>query len=66
MDFSADGGILLLADDNDTLFLIDTSDGSMTPAGDVGLNVSAMSYRVPEPMTVAVLALVGVGLLRRR
>lgn len=66
MDFSGDGSVLLLADDNDILFTIDKSNGMMTPAGDVGLNVSALSFRVPEPTTLALLALGGLVALRRR
>ena len=66
MDFSADGGTLLLADDNDTLFTVNKNDGSMVSAGSVGLNVSALSYRVPEPATGLLLAAAGLVLLRRR
>lgn len=66
MDFSGDGSTLLLADDNDILFTIDKTSGLMTPAGDVNLNVSALSYRIPEPSTLALLALAGLAGLRRR
>jgi hypothetical protein len=66
MDFSADGSTLLLADGSDELFSIDTSDGSMTSAGDMSLNVSALSFRVPGPGTIAPLALLAVAGRRRR
>jgi hypothetical protein len=46
MDFSADGATLLLADADD-LFIVDKANGTMTSAGNVGLNVSALSFRVP-------------------
>lgn len=67
MDFSADGSTLLLADGSDVLFKIDITNGSMVPAGDVLLNVSALSFRVPSPGAAALLALAGgLGLRRRR
>ncbi len=47
MDFNADGSILLLADGSDVLFIVDTEDGGFTAAGDVGFNVSALSFRMP-------------------
>ncbi len=67
MDFSADGGTLLLADGSDVLFSIDISDGSMTNVGDLlGPNVSALSFRVPTPGAAALLGLGGLATLRRR
>jgi len=66
MDFNGDGSVLLLADDNDILFTIDKTSGLMTPAGDVNLNVSALSYRVPEPASLTLLAMAGLVGLRRR
>lgn len=67
MDFSADGGTLLLADGSDVLFSININDGSMTNVGDLlGPNVSALSFRVPTPGSVALLGLGGMVALRRR
>lgn len=66
MDFSADGATLLLADDNDGLFTVDPATGLMTPAGDANLNISALSFRVPEPATVGLLAFVAALAMRRR
>ncbi len=66
MDFSADGSTLLLGDDGDVLFSVNTLDGSMVSVGDVGVNVSALSYRVPAPTTLAPLAIAGLAATRRR
>lgn len=68
MDSGADGSVLLLANDNNILFTINKLDGLMTPAGDVDLNVSALSHRVPPPAPVAILSVAGglVGVRRRR
>ena len=65
MDFSADGSVLLLADGSDVLFSVNVADGSMMVAGDITLNVSALSYRVPTPGAVALLGLGGLTTLRR-
>lgn len=66
MDFSADGSTLLLADDGDLLFSVNASDGTMVSMGDPILNVSALSYRVPAPTTLAPLALAALAARRRR
>jgi hypothetical protein len=67
MDFSADGQTLLLADDGDLLFRVNKNNGLMTSAGDVGLNVSALSYRnVPTPGAIALLGVAGLISRRRR
>lgn len=67
MDFSEDGSTLLLADDNDILFKINKNDGTMTPSGDPGVNISALSYRISGIPGPGALALLGVaGLLGRR
>jgi hypothetical protein len=65
MDFSGDGGTLLLADDNDTLFNVNQNSGQMEAAGVVGLNISALSFRVPEPGSLS-LVIVAALLARRR
>lgn len=66
MDFSADGSTLLLADGSDVLFSINTGDGSMTMVDNQALNISALSYRVPGPGTMAPLALMALAGRRRR
>lgn len=66
MDFNADGSVLLIADGSDSLFTIDKATGLMTPAGDLGLNVSALSFRVPEPSALFLAAVAGLMALRRR
>lgn len=65
MDFSADGSTLLLSVAGD-LYLVDKSNGVLGAAGDVVLNVSALSYRVPAPGSAALLALTGLAATRRR
>lgn len=65
MDFSADGSILLLSNGSN-LFTVDLMSGSLTAAGNIGLNSSALSYRVPSPGTVALLGLGGLAAARRR
>lgn len=65
MDFSADGSTLLLSVAGD-LYKVDKGTGELTPSGDVVLNVSALSYRVPEPGTLLILGLGSLALLRRR
>jgi hypothetical protein len=59
MDFSADGSTLLMSVAGD-LFLVDKTNGLLTAAGDVGLNVSALSYRVPGPGALAQLMVAGL------
>lgn len=66
MDFSADGSTLLLADNGDLLFKVNKANGTMASAGDPILNVSALSYRVPEPGSLALLTLGALAALRRR
>ncbi|MEO0483282.1 MAG: DUF4394 domain-containing protein [Planctomycetota bacterium] len=53
MDFNADGSTLLLADNGTELFTVDINTGALTSAGDPGLNISALSFRVPTPGTVS-------------
>jgi len=65
MDFSADGQTLLLSDAGE-LFRIDKTTGLGTPAGDTTRNDSALSYRIPEPASLSLVALAGVIALRRR
>jgi hypothetical protein len=65
MDFSADGSTLLLAVAGN-LYTVDKTNGLLTGAGDVELNTSALSFRVPGPSSLALLALGGVALGRRR
>lgn len=66
MDFSADGSTLLLSSGDD-LFKVNVADGTLSSAGNVGLNTSALSYRVPAPGGAALLAVAGaLGLRRRR
>lgn len=67
MDFSADGSTLLLSSGRN-LFTVNTSDGSLTAAGDALLNISALSYRapIPAPATATLLALGGIVGFRRR
>lgn len=66
MDFNADGSVLLLAVAGD-LYTVNTSDGSLTSAGDVILNTSALSFRnIPGPSALALLALAGLRPRRRR
>ena len=65
MDFSADGQTLLLSDAGE-LFRIDKATGLGTAAGDTTRNDSALSYRVPEPASLSIVALGAVMALRRR
>lgn len=65
MDFSADGSTLLLSSGDD-LFKVNPLDGMLTAAGNVGLNTSALSYRVPTPGAAALLGIGGLMGLRRR
>ncbi len=65
MDFNADGSILLLSSGDD-LFTVDINDGSLEAAGNVGLNTSALSYRVPAPSSLALLGVGGLAAARRR
>lgn len=65
MDFDADGSTLLLAASGE-LYTLSTIDGLATAAGDVIDNTSALSFRVPEPTSLALLALCGIVGLRRR
>lgn len=66
MDFSADGSTLLLADGSDVLFSLSTIDGSAVIVDNQSLNISALSYRVPSPGTIAPLALLALAGRRRR
>jgi hypothetical protein len=65
MDFSADGSTLLLSVAGD-LYTVNKNNGQLTAAGDVIDNVSALSYRIPEPSALALLGLGGLFILRRR
>lgn len=65
MDFNATGSMLLLSTAGD-LWTIDVVTGLATAAGDVGLNVSALSYRVPSPGVLAVVGMSGLLAVRRR
>ncbi len=65
MDFNADGSTLLLAEGGD-LFTINKDTGVAQAAGDVGLNTSALSFRVPEPTSATLLVIVGLFGMRRR
>lgn len=65
MDFDATGSTLLLSTAGD-LWTIDIATGLATAAGDVGLNVSAMSYRVPSPGTLTLVGMTGLLAVRRR
>lgn len=64
MDFSADGSTLLISNAGE-LWKIDKSNGLMTAAGDTTRNDSALSYRVPEPSSLTLVALAGIAALRR-
>lgn len=64
MDFAPDGTLLL--SQGDDLFTVNIADGSLTSAGNIGLNSSALSYRIPTPGTIAVLGLAGLAATRRR
>lgn len=65
MDFSADGSTLLLSQSSD-LFTLDKDTGLLTGAGDIGLNSSALSYRIPAPSALMLLGLAGLCRRRRR
>jgi hypothetical protein len=65
MDFSADGQTLLLSNAG-ALFRIDKTTGLGTAAGDTTRNDSALSYRVPEPSSLSLVALGAAFALRRR
>jgi len=65
MDFSGDGSILLLSVAGD-LYTVDKDSGGVTASGDAILNVSALSYRIPEPTSLALLAVAAALGLRRR
>ncbi|MEO0631388.1 MAG: hypothetical protein AAFY46_11805 [Planctomycetota bacterium] len=65
MDFSADGSTLLLSQGS-ALYTVDIATGALTDAGDIGLNSSALSFRVPTPGTAALLGLGGLAAVRRR
>jgi len=56
------------ADPNNTrtLITIDPSTGAGTAVGSLGVGVYGLAYVVPEPATLSLLALGGLGLLRRR
>ena len=45
---------------------VDKATGAFEVSGDVNLNVSALSFRVPEPTSLALLGLAGLLGLRRR
>ena len=67
MDFSQDGGTLLLSGGSD-LYSVDKTDGSLTFVADLGLNTSVLSYRaVPEPTTglLVLFGLIGLARVRR-
>jgi hypothetical protein len=64
MDFSVDGSTLLMSDAGE-LFTIDKTTGLATPAGDTTRNDSALSYRVPEPSSLAIATLGGLYAFRR-
>ena len=65
MDFNADGSTLLLTIAGD-LYKVNKNTAQVEAAGDVGLNVSALSYRIPEPGTALLLGLGVLALIRRR
>jgi hypothetical protein len=65
MDFSADGSTLLLSDAGE-LFKIDKTTGLGTIVGDTTRNDSALSYRVPEPSAIGIVAIASLANLRRR
>lgn len=65
MDFNANGSTLLLSSGDD-LFTVSTSDGLLASAGNIGLNSSALSFRVPTPGAAAILGAGGLLVLRRR
>jgi hypothetical protein len=64
MDFTPDGSTLLFADGSDEFLKIDPTTGVGSPSGDTPQNISALSFRVPEPASA--LMLLGLALLRRR
>ena len=65
MDWSADGSTLLLSQGDD-LYLVNPTDGTLTAAGNIGANSSALSYRIPAPGALALLGLGALGAGRRR
>jgi hypothetical protein len=68
MDFSADASTLLMTTQFGRLYEINAFDASViTNFGDIGPNISALSYRVPAPGAMALLGLGAmVGIRRRR
>lgn len=64
MDFDNEGN-LLLAQGGD-LWSVNLTDGSLTSAGSIGLNASALSFRAPAPGAVALLGMAGAFSARRR
>ncbi len=63
MDFGGDG--TLVHSDGGELYSIDLTSGAATALGDLGTNAAALSFRVPEPATGALLALTLLFVRRR-
>lgn len=70
MDFDPETGLLYVADgetdSTDTLYTLGISTGTLTPIGTTLTGGMAGLEFIPEPTTVSLLAIGGLGLMRRR